>query len=874
MKRNPDKMGFSEDEGKKFGTAFEDPEFRRMFSEYMDELSDPAHRAETEAYISQLEGENKVPAGKELIRPTMGFVAKTYKVDEKQKDQKGDKIWMNIVVSEKIMKPSSEKTPQGESWSVPYSLGPPHMEKDNTGSNVATFDCCFHPEALAKSQQRKAFQNLLVQTAMEGVEESYKRQKLPTTLLKDFHVLKGVNYKSGVIGTMLVDKAATQQNWDTTTQGSAQSAVNDLASKLTGQKTTGVPEKISKSREDIAAAVEKAKAEQLAKSTASSTSPKGKKAGGIIKKGFLDGRGGSAPTPKNVNPLIQEISSSTTTTKSKSAMPPTPPMSEADELAAKSVAEVKSVSNAAKIQREKLKSNGGSLEPTKTMLETDSTKAPTGPIEPKYTVVERGLVDWGDFELSSGDGGDTTNGSRGTTKSLRPKELVIRIELPRVAAGQTGHVELDVAEKRVSLKYKDVYNVAFTLPYRVDDKKGSAKFEKVKQALVVTLPLAKPTEEEVKLQAQQVEAARNAASAIKEVKAAESAAINATSSVIKKTIEVEKNKVTKQSSPSKSKSKEKDKVSPYTSGLTDEEKKESASLKQEIAKAAAAAKEQAIREANDPTLIAKKKEAAELALKKKEEAKAAAAAKALEASKNVANIDTSTPFIAAVAFNGKKEGYVFKRSDLGLGYHVDVVPSKAVESTPTSTPAPASTATTKIVETKPTSIKTKESEVKVKALVPTFQMKQTTQAVSVMVPLTGIDKASVNAVFDIYSVKCSFKASDNMSYAFELNIPEYRRKKQSFEIEKCKYDVAKKNMVIVLVKSSTCAAIWNVDGGDDKIMSLAPWVDSSSAVELSSESKNAKSPKKQSDDVKIVNLVREAQNMKFNQNSNAIFDLD
>jgi hypothetical protein len=34
----------------------------------MDELQNPENRMETEAYISQLEGENKVPAGKQLVR--------------------------------------------------------------------------------------------------------------------------------------------------------------------------------------------------------------------------------------------------------------------------------------------------------------------------------------------------------------------------------------------------------------------------------------------------------------------------------------------------------------------------------------------------------------------------------------------------------------------------------------------------------------------------------------------------------------------------------------------------------------------------------------------------------------------------------------
>ena len=70
QKEHPDKMSFTADETQKFKKAFEDPEFRNLFAEYMDELQDPAHRDETEAYISQLEGENKVPAGKQLVRYT------------------------------------------------------------------------------------------------------------------------------------------------------------------------------------------------------------------------------------------------------------------------------------------------------------------------------------------------------------------------------------------------------------------------------------------------------------------------------------------------------------------------------------------------------------------------------------------------------------------------------------------------------------------------------------------------------------------------------------------------------------------------------------------------------------------------------------
>jgi dynein assembly factor 2 len=66
--KNPDQMKFSETESTRFKKSFEDPEFRKLFADYMDELNDPKNREENESYITQLEGEKKVPEGKELIR--------------------------------------------------------------------------------------------------------------------------------------------------------------------------------------------------------------------------------------------------------------------------------------------------------------------------------------------------------------------------------------------------------------------------------------------------------------------------------------------------------------------------------------------------------------------------------------------------------------------------------------------------------------------------------------------------------------------------------------------------------------------------------------------------------------------------------------
>lgn len=105
-------------------------------------------------------------------RPRASFVAKTWKIEKETEE----KIFINIVSSEKIAPPTKTHTPMGQNWSLPYSLGPPHVEKDKGGEQVVAFDCCFHPEATTKGQQHKQFRDILVQTAISGIEEAFNRQ--------------------------------------------------------------------------------------------------------------------------------------------------------------------------------------------------------------------------------------------------------------------------------------------------------------------------------------------------------------------------------------------------------------------------------------------------------------------------------------------------------------------------------------------------------------------------------------------------------------------------------------------------------------------------------------------------------------------------
>ena len=921
MKENPEKLGFTEKESTNFSKAFEDPEFRKMFGDYMTELQDPANRAETEAYIKQLEGEQKVPEGKELIRPTAGFVAKTYKEDKKnaKNGSKGDKVWLNIVQSDCIAKPSSVKKDSGENWSIPYSLGPPHMEKDNEGNNVATFDCCFHPEALVLSKQRTQFQNLLVQTAIEGVEEGFKRQNAPTIILKDYHVIKNVSYKSGVISTMMVDKAS-KNSWNDTDKdgpvktigstGAKAKAVSGLAEKIAGGKSpANETKKQARTKEEVAAAVAEAKKLQAnAPPVAAATvaNGKGSKAEPIIKRGFLEGRGGEKAAPKEAkNPLIQEISSTTPATPSKKAATPKkakPPKTpskaeEAEATAQAALAQAEKVALQESEREARLDSRSNRQHGTQykeravdsSLLNTlnkeqagvgigDSASASEkngGPLEPKYSIIERGVVELGDFELTNNGGGGDSSNSGNRVKNTRPKELVVRIQLPRVAAGQTSQVELDVAEKRLTLKYKNVYSLSFSLPYRVNDKKGVAKFEKVSQSLLVTLPVAQLTEKEV--QAQMLAIQRAHAVQVVGAERGNSSPMGKSGSPV---ISVDVSTPTQGKEQQEKETgaaaaiRKKNTENPYLATVSEEEKKAAASLKEEIALAAIAAKQQAEREANDPNK--KIQEAARREILLAEQAAAKAAKKAEEESP----IDPSIIFIASKEFIGKKNGYVFKLGDAGMGYYLDSPPITAEEAfssnvTPGSAKSQSKTTVAAPVSPPP-------AAAVVLPTLPPFEYRQTSQAITVLVNVPKIDSESVHVNFNATQVQCCFTSeSGDKSFAFELLVNSELQKSTdpsySFDCDRCKFDVAKKNMVLVLVKASVCVSVWEcqVEGSSSKeVLHANNWAGIAKPTVV-----HVPVPVVATDSGSQLNaidsLIQQANAMKFSSGSaEALFDLD
>lgn len=195
--------------------AFQDPEFRKLFHDYVSEIQNPINKEENENYIRQLEKDMKVPDGKYVIHPKQAFVIKVKKVTKELKQHDNEKLFINIVSSDVIQTPKQDKVVEGKNgsyWTLPHSVGPLHMEKDNKKENVPTFDCCFNPQAIHLSSLSLQFKEFLIQTAMAGVQSAYQRMN-QEVILNTPRLLKNVIYKNGQPASMIINCADMESKW-------------------------------------------------------------------------------------------------------------------------------------------------------------------------------------------------------------------------------------------------------------------------------------------------------------------------------------------------------------------------------------------------------------------------------------------------------------------------------------------------------------------------------------------------------------------------------------------------------------------------------------------------------------------------------------
>jgi dynein assembly factor 2 len=178
------KLDITAEEATQLQQAFEKPEFRTLFKEYLQEISDPKNKKEYDDYLQSLEDKGQLPDNVNLVRPTAGFCVKAKTKPSGSGKGKGEalpprKVFVNVCSSDEVDIPVAKQVTQGgrtgQSWSLPHFVGPQHAEQDKKGEACETFDVCYHPSALAMGEANPAFKDMLARTSLEAVVKAVQQ---------------------------------------------------------------------------------------------------------------------------------------------------------------------------------------------------------------------------------------------------------------------------------------------------------------------------------------------------------------------------------------------------------------------------------------------------------------------------------------------------------------------------------------------------------------------------------------------------------------------------------------------------------------------------------------------------------------------------
>ncbi|KAK5644394.1 hypothetical protein RI129_005694 [Pyrocoelia pectoralis] len=161
-------LDLNRDEVERLTEALKDKNFRKLLTDYVDEVRNPENQKLYQEEITQLERERGIDVT--FINPVAGYVIKT-SVD-------GDlKAFINICCNEHVSKPFSsvgeQDGSQGRNWTVPHVLAPPRDDYDKKMVRCQVFDVVFHPETLQLAHKFKAFREMVNKTACDAVEKNF-----------------------------------------------------------------------------------------------------------------------------------------------------------------------------------------------------------------------------------------------------------------------------------------------------------------------------------------------------------------------------------------------------------------------------------------------------------------------------------------------------------------------------------------------------------------------------------------------------------------------------------------------------------------------------------------------------------------------------
>ncbi|SBT87972.1 PIH1 domain-containing protein, putative [Plasmodium malariae] len=196
----------SYEEKEKFHKAFRQHEFRMLFDEYFDEISDKKYRKEKEDYLLSLYFKGELKKDQILIKPIEAFCVKTKILYSNHTNQR---LFLNICSHEGIHSISFGDISRGE-VNIPYSLS--QIRPDKQGNNVCclTIDCCVNPLTVNVTRNYNEILNFLLEDVCVNIEKNIMKDK--EKICRDFKVLSDMKCKGDKPFLLCINKSVIKKN--------------------------------------------------------------------------------------------------------------------------------------------------------------------------------------------------------------------------------------------------------------------------------------------------------------------------------------------------------------------------------------------------------------------------------------------------------------------------------------------------------------------------------------------------------------------------------------------------------------------------------------------------------------------------------------
>ncbi|GAB65890.1 hypothetical protein PCYB_073920 [Plasmodium cynomolgi strain B] len=180
--------------------AFRQHEFRALFDDYFDEVSDEKYRKEKEDYLYTLYFNGELKNNQIIIEPTVAFCVKTKIVYSNQTQQK---VFLNICSHEGMHCISFEGDGRGR-LSIPYSLSQMRPDKTGKGECCLTVDCCTNPSTVDTVRTHNEILNYLLENVCMNIEKNVLKDR--EKISRDFKISKRMVCKGGKPFVICINK--------------------------------------------------------------------------------------------------------------------------------------------------------------------------------------------------------------------------------------------------------------------------------------------------------------------------------------------------------------------------------------------------------------------------------------------------------------------------------------------------------------------------------------------------------------------------------------------------------------------------------------------------------------------------------------------